>query len=102
MPQRVALGEEFQAAPYRRPRLGVLPSRQQRLSQPAVGDGVLGVEGEGLVVLGDGPLRIPLDVQGGAEVGVGRYELGVEGDGPAVRGDGPSRSFFSLRAAARL
>ena len=53
-----------------------------------VGNGVLRVEGDGLVEVGDGLVELALVVVGIAPVVVGSGILRVEGDGLVVVGDG--------------
>src|SRR5436305_1238259 len=54
----------------------------------AVGLAVLGVEVDGLAVLGDGIAQFALVLEGTAEVVVGKGILGVEVDGLAILGAG--------------
>jgi hypothetical protein len=86
--RRVAFGQEFQAAPCRRPCLGKATFLQQQLSECGLGQGEPGGEVDGLLVLGDGSVHVPLVMQGHAQVVVdlGKPGLAVQGLGVAADG----------------
>ena len=68
--------------------LGIIALLLEDDAEVAVGLGVVGLEPDGLAVVGDGLVQLPLVAQGDAEVVVGLGVVGLEPDGLAVVGDG--------------
>ena len=64
--------------------------------------GIVGLEGDGLTISGDGLVELALVLQGIAEIVVGFGVVGIEGDGLTVGGDGLVELALSFRALPRL
>ena len=63
------------------------PLSLQGVAEVVVGQGVVGLEPDGLAVVGDRLVVLALALQGDAEVVVGLGEVGLQPDGLAVGGD---------------